>query len=103
MSYNYLEVIFDEDYTEDNDVLGQLKAALADIEKVYLVTNHDNGAKFVVNESCQAAVVNAVAKGGFTIVDKSSISGTKTLLLIVRPERNDFGSLDDKRLKELWS
>lgn len=103
MSYSFLEIIFDEDYTEDNNVLDKLKAALTDIAKIYLVTSYDNGAKFVVHERYRAAVVAGIENGGFRILEKSTIKGTENLLMIIKPERNDFADLDDKRLKDMWS
>lgn len=102
MSYNYLEIIFDEDYSEDEVILPKLKAAMQDLDKVYLVTHHDNGAKFLVREGWHNAVIQAVEKHEFTIVEKSVIDGTKTLLLIIKPVAETFKALDDQRLKEMW-
>lgn len=103
MKYDYLDIIFDEDYSEDEDILPQLKKALQNVEKVYLVTHYDNGAKFLVCKGWQNEVIKAVEVGRFKIIEKSVIDGTNTLLLIVTPVGNStFKELDDERLKAMW-
>lgn len=102
MSYNYLEIIFDEDYSEDENALPKLKAAMQDLDKVYLVTHHDNGAKFLVRDGWHNAVIQAVEKNDFTVIEKDVIDGTKTLLLIIKPAAETFKELDDQRLKAMW-